>query len=133
MNELKRDGVTYVLHHIGIPTQEIRDGERFAEKVGMYTSDDFSGSVPIQWHRYTVSSSLPALIKEQPHLAYKVSDLAASIVGHHVILGPYEPIDDYYVAIIDHGGIPVEFIQTTLSDDEIWGRAVSGKKTNLYR
>ncbi|WP_066566537.1 hypothetical protein [Snodgrassella sp. CFCC 13594] len=132
MNTLKNDGVSYVLHHIGIPTQEVRNGERFSAKVGMYTSDDLSGPIPVQWHRYTPSSPLPALIKEQPHLAYKVNDLEASIIGHCVILGPYEPIDDYLVAMIDHGGIPVELIQTTLSDEEIWGRAISGEKTSIY-
>lgn len=38
-----------------------------------------------------------------------------------MILGPYEPINDYFVAIINDAGVPVELIQTSLSDEEIWG------------
>jgi hypothetical protein len=43
-----------------------------------------------------------------------------------LLLGPYEPIQDFRVAIVedrkDHGQ-PIELIQTTLTDDEIWSRA----------
>ena len=43
-----------------------------------------------------------------------------------LLLEPYEPIAGYRVAIIEDGGIPVELVQTTLTDDEIWGRAKTG-------
>lgn len=56
---------------------------------------------------------------------------------HTVILGPYEPINDYRVAAIDNGRMPIEFIQTTLS--EIWdlarggaGRGGAGRERMLY-
>jgi hypothetical protein len=55
-----------------------------------------------------------------------------AIAGEEVILGPYEPIDDYFVAIINDAGAPVELIQTSLSDAEIWGRAKRGEGS-LYR
>jgi len=129
---MRRPNVTYVLHHIGIPTGECRPGERYAAKVGMYTTDDLSGPMPVQWHRFEPDSPLHPLLREQPHIAYKVSDLRAAIEGHTVILGPYEPIDDYQVAVIDNAGLPVELIQTTLTDDEIWGRARSGQQSSLY-
>ncbi|CAN7696859.1 hypothetical protein [Caballeronia sp. 15715] len=74
-----------------------------------------------------------ALLRTQPHVAYKVSGLAAAIENHTVILGPYEPIDDYRVAVIDNAGVPVEFIETTLSDDVIWHRATTGHKATLYK
>lgn len=69
------------------------------------------------------------LLRKQPHVAYKVNDLAAAIAGHTVILGPYEPIDNYRVAVIDNTGVPVEFIETTLSDDEILGPGENGAKS----
>lgn len=129
---MRRDGVIYVLHHIGIPTEQKREGERFAAAVGMYTTDDFSGSIPVQWHRFEADSVLHPLMRSAPHVAYKVDDLEAAIVGHEVILGPYEPIDDYRVAVINNAGMPIELIQTGLSDEEIWGRAKSGQKASLY-
>jgi hypothetical protein len=125
--------VDYKLHHIGIPTDQIRPGERYASSVGMYTTDDLSGSLPIQWHRFEVDSPLHVLLRTQPHVAYKVSDLAAAIENHTVILGPYEPIVDYRVAVIDNSGVPVEFVDTTLSDEVIWHRAATGQKASLYK
>ena len=37
--------------------------------------------------------------------------------------GPYEPVAGYRIAAIEDGGIAIEFIETALSDDEIWSRA----------
>jgi hypothetical protein len=116
---MRCDSVTYTLHHIGIPTAELRPGEKYAAKVGMYTTDDRSGPVPVQWHRYDPSSSLHPLLRKQPHVAYRVNDLIAAIDGHTVLLGPYEPIDGYHVAAIDNAGMPIEFIETDLIDDDI--------------
>jgi hypothetical protein len=130
---IKREGVTYTLHHIGIPTEVPMPDERFSSKVGMYTTDDLTGPVPIQWHRFEADSPLHPLMRTQPHLAYKVDNLCAAIDGHAVILGPYEPIDNYRVAVVDHDGLPVEFIETSLTDGEIWSRARTGKKSFLYR
>lgn len=53
---MKRDGVSYSLHHIGIPTDVVREGERYAVSVGMWTSDDLTGPLPVQWHRFTENS-----------------------------------------------------------------------------
>lgn len=72
-------------------------------------------------------------MRTQPHIAYKVDNLEAAIVDHTVILGPYDPDDDFRVAVIDNAGVPVELIQTTLTDDEIWHRAPTRQKSSLYR
>jgi hypothetical protein len=75
---------------------------------------------------------LHPLIRTVPHPAFKVADLREAIQGEELLLGPYEPIDGYHVAIIRDGGIPIELIQTELSDDEIWDRAKAGQGS-LYR
>jgi hypothetical protein len=92
---MRREGVTYTLHHIGIPTEEPLAGERYAAGIGMYTKDDLTGPLPVQWHRFEPHSSLHPLMRTQPHVAYKVSCLAAAIEGHTVILGPYRYIEQW--------------------------------------
>lgn len=129
---MHRPGVTYLLHHIGIPTDKTLPNERYAAKFGMYTVDDLSGPIPIQWHRFDADSPLAPLLQHRPHIAYKVDNLLAAIEGHVIILGPYEPIDDYHVAVIDNAGVPIELIQTSLPDAEIWDRAQSGRNSLLY-
>lgn len=126
-----KPNVKYEFHHTGIPTTEVREGEIFSAAAGMYTSDN-DGNFRIQWHRFTPDSPLHPLLKTLPHVAFKVSDLNAAIDGEQVILGPYEPIDDYFVAVINDGGVPVELIQTSLSDEQLWGRA-RRRQGSLYR
>ena len=123
--------ITYEFHYMGIPTSEERLGEIFSPVAGMFTSDN-PGRFRIQWHRFLPDSPLHPLIKTLPHVAFEVDDLTAAIEGEELILGPYEPIDGFLVAIINDAGVPVELIQTTLSDDEIWGRARRGEGA-LYR
>lgn len=123
--------ITYLFHHFGIPLQDGHPEGMYSEKAGMYTVDN-PGKFRIQWHRFTPDSPIHPLLKTVPHVAFKVSDLARAIEGEEVILGPYEPIDGYLVAVINDNGAPVELIETRLSDDELWGRARSGQG-RLYR
>ncbi|WP_314138299.1 hypothetical protein [Buttiauxella noackiae] len=126
-----KDTVKYEFHHFGIPLQDGKEEGVFSEKAGMYTVDN-PGKFRVQWHRFTDNSPLHPLLKTVPHVAFKVDNLEDAIRGEEIILGPYEPIDDYFVAVINDCGVPIELIQTTLSDDELWGRARTGQGS-LYR
>jgi hypothetical protein len=56
-------------------------------------------------------------------VALKVSDLKRAIDGCVLLLGPYEPVPGYRVAIIKDGDVPIELVHTSLSDEELWDRA----------
>jgi len=123
--------VKYEFHHVGIPLQDGKTEGVYSEKAGMYTVDN-PGKFRIQWHRFTDDSPIHPLLKTVPHVALKVDNLARAIEGEEIILGPYEPIDGYQVAVINDNGAPVELIQTKLSDAELWSRARNGQGS-LYR
>jgi hypothetical protein len=63
------------------------------------------------------------LIQTIPHAAFKVGDLDKAVMGYNILLGPYEPIPNFRVAIIEDRGQPIELVQTTLTDEELWERA----------
>lgn len=109
----------YQFHHVGIPTTEKRDGERYSETFKMHTS---GGEAPtrIQYHRFEPGCPLHPLIQSKPHVAFKVEDLSKAIEGKNVILDPYEPFTGFKVAMTEENGNPVEYIETTLSEDDIW-------------
>ncbi|KTD23775.1 Uncharacterised protein [Legionella lansingensis] len=111
---------TYEYHHMGIPTDIVREGERYSSTFKMYTSGGKDSEYRIQYHRFEADSPLHPLIKTMPHVAFKVNNLEEAIKGKEVILGPYEPFSGFKVAMIAEGGTPIEFIETTLSEDEIW-------------
>lgn len=112
----------YRFHHMGIPTKEIRSGERYSEHFKMYTSDH-PGAFRVQFHRFEADSPLHPLIQTIPHVALQVANLGAAVMGKTIILGPYEPIPGYKVAIIDDGGIPVELVETNISEEDLWNTA----------
>lgn len=114
---------------MGIPTTEIRPNEKFSEAFGMYTSD-VEGDFRIQYHRFTDDSPLHPLIKTVPHVALQVENLDEAIEGCEILLGPYEPIPNYRVAIINDGGVPVELVETSLTPAELWGKAKEQKDLN---
>ncbi|MCU6671544.1 hypothetical protein M8013_22760 [Enterobacteriaceae bacterium H4N4] len=126
-----KDNIQYTFHHFGIPVNTELEHATYSEKAGMYTLDN-PGKFRVQWHQFTEDSPLHPLLKTVPHVAFKVDSLAEAIAGEEVILGPYEPIDDYFVAVINDSGVPIELIQTTISDETLWERARKGQGS-LYR
>lgn len=106
-------------HHVGIPTNEVREGERYSSVFKMYTS---GGAAPtrIQYHRFEAGSSLHPIIQTLPHVAFKVDCLEAAIENKELLLAPYEPFAGFRVAITLENGWPVEYLETCLSEDEIW-------------
>lgn len=109
----------YEYHHVGIPITEPRPGERYSSVMDMYTS---GGELPgrIQYHRFGPKCPLHELIKKKPHIAYKVDSIDEEIKGKHVILEPYFPLKNFRVAMIEEHGAIIEFIETTLTEVEIW-------------
>lgn len=123
--------VTYEFHHMGIPTTEVRDGERYSSTFKMYTSGGDNLKHRIQWHRFEEGCPLHPLMQTVAHAAFKVNDLEKAIVGKHVILEPYEPFSGFKVAMIEENGAPIEFLETTLTEQEIWYDA-SHKDSVIY-
>lgn len=120
----------YEYHHIGIPVTEPRQGERYSSVMDMYTS---GGELPgrIQYHRFGPNCPLDKLIQTVPHIAYKVEDLEEVIKGKNILLGPYFPIERFKVAIVEENGAVIEFIETDLTEEEIWDEN-KHKGSNIY-
>ncbi len=104
---------------MGIPTTEKRLDERYSSSFKMYTT---KGHNPfrIQYHRFEEGCPLHPLIQTKVHVAFKVNDLAEAIKNQQVIMAPYEPFTGFKVAMIEVEGAPIELIETTLSEQEIW-------------
>ena len=110
----------YEFHHMGIPTKTPREGERYSSTFKMHTSGGEESEFRVQYHRFEEGCPLHPLIQTMPHAAFKVPNIEEAIAGKDVILNIYEPIKGFKVAMIADSGIPIEFIETTLSEEEIW-------------
>ncbi len=98
-------------HHVGIPTSIPREGEEYLEKYGMFVVGFDTNPYGIEWIRFEPQSPLPELVKQVPHVAFKVDDLDAELVGKEILIEPNSPSPGVRVAFIVHNGAPVEFLE----------------------
>lgn len=108
-------------HHYGIPTQEMRPDETLVETQGFkFYSTPFEGNKwHIQWHRFPEGHGLPDLVTQVPHIAFQVDDLDREIEGAKILFGPYSPLEGYRVAMIEEQGVPIELVETKLTDEQL--------------
>ncbi|MBX3718759.1 MAG: hypothetical protein KF898_03830 [Parachlamydiales bacterium] len=108
-------------HHYGVPTTEKRKDESLVEVGGFrfYSTPFEANKWHIQWHRFPEGHGLPELVTQVPHVAFVVDDLDAEIKGCQVLFGPYSPLEGFRVAMIEEQGVPIELIETALTDEEV--------------
>lgn len=108
-------------HHYGVPTTEKREDESLVEVGGFkfYSTPFEANKWHIQWHRFPDGHGLPELVTQVPHVAFVVDNLDAEIKGCKVLFGPYSPLEGFRVAMIEEQGIPIELIETALTDEEV--------------
>jgi hypothetical protein len=108
-------------HHYGIPTTEKRSDESLVQVDGFrfYSTPFEANKWHIQWHRFPKGHGLPDLVTQVPHIAFQVDDLDAEIKGCKILFGPYSPLKGYRVAMIEEHGVPIELVETKLTDEEL--------------
>jgi hypothetical protein len=98
-------------HHIGIPTDVVREGEVYLENFKVHVVSFEKSPYGVEWLRFEPDSPTCELVRTVPHVAFEVDDLEAEIAGKEVIIPPNSPSEEVTVAFIVDGGAPIEFLQ----------------------
>jgi len=98
-------------HHLGIPTDKPRPGERYLEQYKMYVSGFEASPYGIEWMRFEPGSPISELIRTIPHVAFEVDHLDAEIKGKELLGEVSEPSEGVRVAMIIDNGAPVELLE----------------------
>jgi hypothetical protein len=61
----------------------------------------------------SISSHFPELVRQVPHVAFEVSELASELVGREILIAPNSPSDGVRVAFIVENGALIEFLEFT--------------------
>jgi hypothetical protein len=101
----------YKYDHLGIPTTDKRQGERYLPAYKMYVSGCDESAYRIEWMRFEADCPLPEIVKTIPHVAFRVDNLAEAIMGKKVIIEPNSPSQGVIVAFIEDNGAPIELMQ----------------------
>ena len=98
-------------HHMGVPTDKPRTGERHLGHLKVYVSGFETSPYGIEWMRFEPDSPISELIRTIPHIAFEVDDLDAEIRGKKLLGGVSEPSEGVRVAMIVDNGAPVELLE----------------------
>ena len=98
-------------HHMGIPTDRSRPGERYIPHLKMYVSGFETSPYGIEWMRFEPGCPVSELVRTVPHLAFEVNDLEKALEGREMIGEISSPSAGFRVAMIVHNGAPVELIE----------------------
>ena len=98
-------------HHVGIPTNTPRPGERFLPHLKMHVSGFETSPYGIEWMRFEPDCPISALIKTVPHVAFEVDNLDRALEGMTLLGEVSSPSDGVRVAMIVDNGVPVELLE----------------------
>lgn len=123
-------------HHIGKPIdlEEIKDhpGTKYSPLFDMYSLDvKNSLSMPIELHAFGPDCRLDPIIQKEAHVAFTVDNIELALKGQEIIMPLYQPFAGYRCAMILVNQQPIELIETSLSESQIWGDGIF-KDSILY-
>ena len=99
-------------HHVGIPTLEHKDGEKYLPHL-KFSVSGFQPAL-LGWSmRFDKDCELPELVQKVPHIAFVVNDLdhELRVINCNILVKPNAPMKGIRVAIIEYHGSPIELIE----------------------
>ena len=107
--------------HLGLVTDERRPGESWVEATRVWVTSPRADPFNIEWLRFEPDSPVTGPLRTEPHVAYRVEDVAAAIAGHDVLAEPFDVGDGFLTAaFVLAGGAVVEFMQYANPGEEGW-------------
>lgn len=103
-------------HHIGIPTTEAKPGETHLRHLKVFIVSHEKSEFGVEWMRFEADAAVPDLVRQVPHVAFEVADLAAELAGREVLIPPNSPSAGVRVAFIVENGAPIELLEFTDPD-----------------
>lgn len=100
-------------HHLGIPTKEIKKGEKYIPVFKFFVSGFANSPFGVEWMRFEEDSPMHPLIQQLPHLAFVVKNLEEELEKHAFkLLSPLNsPMKGIKVAMIELDGAPIELME----------------------
>jgi hypothetical protein len=98
-------------HHLGIPTNVPRPGERHLPDLKVYVSGFDTSPYGIEWMRFEPECPVSDLVRTVPHIAFEVDNLEAAVAGRTLLEKVSSPSDGVRVAMILDNGAPVELLE----------------------
>ena len=100
-----------IFHHIGLPTEEVQDGEAFVEDTRVWVTRPENHPMRVEFLRFEADTPLSGPLRDLPHMAFRVDDIHAALEGEDIILEPFAPMEGLQVAFFMKDGAVFEYMQ----------------------
>ncbi len=98
-------------HHIGLPTHEPQPNESYVEDTKVWVTDPADHPYRVEFLRFADESPVTGLLRNMPHVAYRVDNISATIEDKEIILEPFTPMPGLSVAFVKEDGAVIEFME----------------------
>lgn len=100
-----------IFHHIGMPTDEVQEGETFVEDTKVWVTRPENHPMRVEYLRFEADSPVTGPLRDMPHVGFRVDDIHAALQGEDVILEPFTPMEGLQVAFFMKDGAVFEYMQ----------------------
>ena len=120
-----------VFDHVGITTTIKQPNEDWIETSRVWVTNPRNHPEQIEFLRYEPDSTVPQVIKDNPHVAFRVDDLAPHMEGQEIIIPPFTVGDFVEVVFIRKHNTIFEYMHY-LNDSWFGDTANHELPGNLY-
>ncbi|WP_437193337.1 hypothetical protein [Planctomicrobium sp. SH527] len=100
-----------VFDHIGITTTVPQPNENWVEQSKVWVTNPHDHPDQIEFLRYRDDSSVPKLIQQNPHVAFRVDDIQPHLEGAEILIPPFIVGDFLEVAFVLKEGVVFEYMR----------------------
>ena len=101
----------YVFDHVGITTTEPQPEEDWIEISKVWVTNPRMHPEQIEFLRYRQDSTVPAAVRDNPHVAYRVKELAPHLQGVEIVIPPFVVAGFVEVAFVRKHGVIFEYMR----------------------
>ena len=101
----------FVFDHVGITTTVPQPNEDWVEQSRIWVTNPRNHPEHIEFLRYAPDSTVPTAVRDNPHIAYRVAELAPHIEGQEILIPPFIVGDFLEVVFIRKHGAIFEYMR----------------------
>jgi hypothetical protein len=101
----------FVFDHVGITTTLPQPDENWVEQSRVWVTNPRQHPEHIEFLRYEPDTTIPLMVRENPHIAYRVVAIEPLIEGQHILIPPFVVGDFLRVVFIQKHGVVFEYMQ----------------------
>lgn len=86
---IRKEGPMFVFDHVGITTTVPQPDENWVEQSRVWVTNPRNHPEHIEFLRYADGTTVPDMVRNNPHIAFKVAALAPHIEGQEILIPPF--------------------------------------------